>query len=273
MTVCRAVTALAVVASLCGAANAGSAVAAPLFVVTGAGSATAELTVTSTMTIDYGDAVVTGTGRYAGLAIWSASGRSFGGVVAIPGLDSPTSPVAAGVTTRVATLATTLIGTPVARLVPGRYRVHLLGDGATEVRVPVRDGDGMTLRADTPAVQGFSVTHATARAQGSGVTARRALAVRRTTKYVVVARFGPGAASRDVRVVACVTRRNTTCAGGVVVQMTSTGGTAVGATQSGVGFRGTLVGGAARDARAEVTYSGTAGGTLALAVVSYDLAV
>ncbi|HEU0131987.1 MAG TPA: hypothetical protein VFQ85_13445 [Mycobacteriales bacterium] len=264
-----AVTALAV-------APVPRAVAEPgLLEVTGTGATAADVTVASRVSFDLGNAVVTGSGRYAGFALWTTgrSPRPLGGVLASRDLDMPQRPVLLAATTRHAVLAPTQLGgQPVVTLEPGRYRVLLLADGDADVRVPLTPGStgGLSVRTTRPFRRSYTVAARAVTAADRHVALRGPLTSGRTRRYDVIAQWRPDV-PQDVELVACVTRRAASCARApYATGNTSAGGTMP--TTSGLGVRGGLLARDVREARAEAGLAGGGSGTFTLVVLDYDYA-
>jgi hypothetical protein len=258
----RAVRSLLLAAALLAPVLPGTATAAPLLVVSGTGATTADFTLDTAVTFDYSDAVITGSGRYGGFALYSASGRDYGGVVALPDLSDPQRPMTAD--------APTVFGGRT-RLPPGRYRVYLIADKDTVVRLRLLAGDGVDVRTAKPYRGTYAVSRHTVRAGETAGALRLPIAVNARTKSYLLARYSGGTADNTVRV--CLARRGARCArddGSV----TNTG-PAFGTTQSGLGLPAWSVP-RSRDVRAEVSVapvpvSVTPDAVLGLAVIQIDL--
>jgi hypothetical protein len=249
----------------------------PVLTVSGTGPAMIDVTLTSAVTFDYGDAVIVGTGRYAGFAVWRITGAKpepLGGVLASRDLDGPARPAPVGATTFHTLLAPMLLGRNTVTLAAGiRYRVFLLADDRAEIRIPLAPGaSGLTIQPAKKSRQTYEAQQAAVSSAATTAALRVPLTVRGATRYEILARLGSGPGfTEDVKVTACVTRRGAKCTRGAFAQETSNGGMSPWATTSGLGVRGALLDRTIRDARAEAKVTGAVNGSLALVVVAYDL--
>jgi hypothetical protein len=260
----RALVAALLVAAL--AAPVGAAAdpldAAQVLEVTGSGPATATFTLDAPMTFDLDRAVVLGTGRYAGVELYSASGRSYGGVLSMPGMDSPSAPMPVPHTWK--------LGAAVVTLTPGRYRVYLLTDAFADVRLPLSKGGSMTVTATTPNRQAYDSAYLDLPAGPSTAALTRTVTTRARTRTYVFGQFGRGVATADVEIRACLAKVRKACKGVQTIGSHATSTTA-GTLRIGLGqpaWRDR----APRDARVEVSAAASYATTLSLGVVQFDLA-
>lgn len=258
----RAVLPLLLSAALLAPVLPGTATAAPLLVVSGSGATTADFTLDSTVTFDWSSAVITGGGRYGGVALYSATGRPYGGVVALPDLSDPLRPMTAD--------APTVFGGRTT-LPPGRYRAYLIADQDAAVRLRLVAGDGLDVRTTKPYRRTYAVSRHAVRAGETAAALRRAITVNARTMSYAFARYSGGATGNTVRV--CLTPRGAPCdrAEGSVTNT----GQGFGTTQSGFGLSARFVP-RSRDVRAEVSVTPTAvavtpDAVLGLAVIQLDL--
>lgn len=238
--------------------------AAPVLVVSGTGPTMTEFTTTAAMSFQYSSAIISGDGRYAGLTLYAASGRAYGGVVSLPELSEPARPLPLDPPTVFAGAITTLPA--------GRYRAYLLAEKGkrAEIRLPLKSGDGVTVETDKPIRQTYKLDRHPLAASETKAAVRLPLSVNARTKTYMIARFSGGTAEHDVRV--CPARRGRPCGpkdGGVANH-----GLALGTTQSGVGLTASELNGL-RDARAEVSTKPAAvpnsTALLGLVVLQFDL--
>jgi hypothetical protein len=259
----RAARSLLLTAALLATALPGTATAAPLLVVSGTGATTADFTLDTAVTFDYSSAVITGGGRYGGFALYAASGRDYGGVVALPDLSGPVQPMTAD--------PPTVFGGRT-RLPPGRYRVYLIADKDVVVRLRLIAGDGADVHTTKPYRRTYAVARHAVRPGDTTGALRLPIAVNARTKSYVFARYSGGTADNTVR--ACLARRGARC--GRDDWSVTTTGPAFGTTQSGLGLPAWSVA-RSRDVRAEVSvgaaaFAVTPDAVLGLALIQIDVA-
>jgi hypothetical protein len=244
-----------------GVAAAGPLDPVPVLEFTASGPATAAFTLDAPLAFDYGNAVVTGSGHYAGVALYSAAGRWYGGVLSTPDLDSPARPMPLD--------RSSAMGGGAWRLPAGRYRVYVLADGTADVRLPLDSGGSVTVAASAPDRQSYAAASADLPAGASSTSLVRTVSTRARTRTLVLGQFGRGVATADVELRACLARLHRACTGVDRVAVRANGSLG-GALRAGLnepawGER------AARDGRVELTTPSSYGAHLALVVVQFDL--
>jgi hypothetical protein len=233
----------------------------PALEFTATGPATAAFTLDAPVAFDYDNAVVTGDGHYAGVVLYSAAGRWYGGVVSTPDLDSPARPMPLH--------RSSPMGGGAWRLPAGRYRVYVLTDGPADVRLPLDSGSSMTVAASAPDRQSYAATGTDLPAGATSTALARTVTVRARTRTIVLGQFDRGVALADVELRACLARLHRTCTGvdRVAVHSGGTVGSALRAGLAEPAWRER----APRDGRVEVTTPSSYGAHLALVVVQFDL--
>lgn len=125
----------------------------PSLVVSGSGPAMVRFTLRAPLQLDLRYGEVSTTGSYAGVFIQSASGgKDYGGVLWIQALDTSSVPAVPPVSRQAVWDLRGHFG-PSPTLPAGAYRAYLLGDAETEVRVPLKRGSPLALRATLPSKQ------------------------------------------------------------------------------------------------------------------------
>lgn len=247
---------------------------APVLAITGSGPAFADVSLTAPLTIAYRDAVIVGSGKYAGFAVWQLGGakpESFGGVLASRDLDAPARPIPFGAASYHALQAPLTFGVGSVTLTPGWYRFYLLSDARAEIRLPLPPGaTGLTITATKTSRQTYSGQQEALSSTMTTAALRAPLTGRANTRYQLFARVGSGI-TEDVRVTACLTARDAPCAKGELVMENTGGGMTIWPATSGVGARGALLRRTTRDARAEAKVTDCVNCTLALVFLAYDL--
>ena len=154
----RLAGAVAVVAALSPLPAATAAAAPRVLVLDAARDATVDVTFTGFVTIDLPHAAVSGGHRYAGFYFQPLAGNPSDGAGAV----FVRAYAASGFTDQPIPLGTgsrELADKPV--LAPGAYRIHVLGDTAVRVSVPVSGHPGGRLRATRPAKVSFASSDVT----------------------------------------------------------------------------------------------------------------
>lgn len=241
------------------AATAGPLEAAlPVLEVTGHGATTATFTLDAPATLRLDRAVVTGTGRYAGVAFVSAWGTYLGAVVSVPEMDGPDGPWP--------------LGGPTLSLRAGRYRAYLLADSTADVRIPLQTGAPQSLTTTSPVRETFYAGHLDVPAGAATLTLSRAIASRPTTRTIVLGQYAGGVAVADVTVRACLVRRGRAC-GTPGVQVSAGAPASLGPPlRASLSARDAYLPAAPLDARAELVTAGSYAATFAFATIQFDRA-
>lgn len=124
----------------------------PGLLFTGTGPTSATFTLAKPTTLDLRRATLSMTGDYGGVLVLSAKGTPYAGVVRFRALDDHPVPDARPL---LAPAPSHFAGAPRPTLPPGTYTAHLLGNGDTEVLLPLEQGDPKAVRATGPSAQWF----------------------------------------------------------------------------------------------------------------------
>lgn len=225
------------------------------------GPATAAFTLDAPVSFDYGRAVVTGTGSYAGVAVYSAAGRWYGGVVSVPSLDSPPRPMPLHRASTFGSRAT---------LPAGRYRVYVLSDGLAQVRLPLDSGDSQTVTATAQDRQVYAAAGAQLPPGAASLALTRPVTARARTETFVIGQLDGGVATADLTVSICVARHGRRCDRHTDTVSTHADSSFLNGFRDLLGARNWLPDRTPHDARLEVTTAAAYGAAVSLAVVQFD---
>jgi len=234
----------------------------PMLEFTGTGPTTAAFTLDGPVSFDLGNAVVTGRGRYAGVAVYTSSGRYVAGVVGVPELDGPPQ--------QVALPHPWPLGPASVTLAAGRYRAYLLADADAEVRIRLDSGQSLAVTTTARVRETFYATHADVPNGASSLAFPRAVATRTATRTVVLGQFARGAATADVTLRICLTRHGTACTAQSTRVVSTAAGTVGGALRDSMSVPSSFLPRTPLDARAEATAAASYGATFGFAVIQFD---
>lgn len=250
---------LTLVASAAPAGATGPLDPVPALVITGRASATATFTLTTWTEYRLSDAEVTYAGRYAGVEIFRVTGLPEGGLFASEDFAN-SDPLGAMPRPPV------MSGPDVHSLPPGTYRVYLLTDAEATIRLPLSAGSSVTVRPTKHIRTAYAASAVNVVAGSTAAAVRLPLGptVARTFGQVF-AQYTPSGTSRGMKLKACITANNESCATGYATTTMNT--TGLWSTLAGIGSGGFPAG---SDGRGELTATTTAGGTLSLVTILYD---
>lgn len=190
-------------ASLCLLGSIGAPVnAEPLvFSVTADKAASARFHLPTDTTLSFDQASVVTAADYAGLALYSDDGRLVGGILTAPAMSAAghdRDPVFLG---------------PAGSLRQGWYRVVVLANAATTIRIPVLAGSGVSVAATTPNAQAFKVLTKTLPAGGRTTAELRAPLPRSTatSRLALLTRLSPAVVDGKVTALVCASQRGKPC--------------------------------------------------------------
>lgn len=217
-----------------------------VFTVSADTAASARFYLATDTTLSFDQAQITTSADYSGLALYSDDGRLQGGILAAPALSFANHDLDA-----------VYLGPPTATYRHGWYRVVVLANTATTVRIPVVSGTGMTVTATTPNGQTYRVLTKTLPPSGPITAELRAPLARATatTRVALLARLSPAVVDGKITLVACASQRAKPCAGrDTKTTLTSdkSGPNATRVVQAGISTAGRSLAGT-RDALARVT--------------------
>lgn len=239
---------------------------APFFTVIGDGPASADVTPTTPVSFEFEEAEILGTGRYGGVLVWEVwpRRRHVGSTLDVAGLGrfSPPVPAGGGIDAS---------GVFEVTLEAGRtYRVYLLGDAHTEVRIRPTRGRGFTVRPTTPHRQAFALATLEVGPVDSSPVNRRLPLVRAPgMHHLTIGHFDTRPAV-DPAVTACYVPRAVSCARGEFALRARSTSVTAGANTVIVGVDDGFVGRRVREARVEGEFAQNVIGKLGAAVLSYE---
>jgi hypothetical protein len=209
-------------------------------------SARFHLAIATTLAFDQAR-VVTTSADYAGIAVYGDDGRLRGGILTAPATSS------AG-----ADLDPVYLGPRNGLVLPrGWYRVVVLANAPTSVRIPVLSGSGVDVTATTPNAQRFAVAARTLSPGGRGTAELRTPLPTGApgTRVELLTRLSPAVVDGGVTLRVCASRRGRPCARRdtkVTLTTDRTGANATRMVQAGLGTPTRYLTGS-RDALATVT--------------------
>lgn len=174
-----------------------------MFSVTADNAASARFYLATDTTLTFSQALVTTSADYAGIVLYSDDGRLQGGILTAPALSTAGHDV-----------DEVYLGPPDGTVFrQGWYRVVVLANAPTAVRIPVVRGSALNISATTRNAQTHQILSETLPAQGRVTAELRAPLppATPTGRVAVLARLSPAVVDGKVTLVTCLSHRGKPC--------------------------------------------------------------